>query len=131
MQKISNLIKNNWKILTGLILFIAALFWKFGYENGPKAIFAISFFYILAVYTLMVLPFAIGSVGFRKLKSHLTIAVIVPLIIATFYQLLFNENILRMFYHGDFNRKYIFGLMQAAIIIPAVSFIIGLMLRKR
>ena len=130
MHKILNLIKSNWKILVGLILFIAAALWKYGYENAPKAVFAIAFFYILAVYTLMVIPFAIGSVGFRKLKSYLMIAMLVPIIIAFFYQILFKENILRIWYQGAFNREYIFGLMQVAIIIPAVSFIIGLMLRK-
>jgi hypothetical protein len=131
MLKILNLIKSNWKILIGLMLFIAVVLWKYGYENAPRAVFAIAFFYILAVYTLMVIPFAIGSIGFRKLKSHLMIAALLPIIIAIFYQLLFNDNILRIWYQGAFNREYIFGLMQAAIIIPAVSFIIGLMLRKR
>ena len=131
MLKILNLIKSNWKIFIGLMLFIAVVLWKYGYENAPRAVFAIAFFYILAVYTLMVIPFAIGSISFRKLKSHLMIAALLPIIIAIFYQLLFNDNILRIWYQGAFNREYIFGLMQAAIIIPAVSFIIGLMLRKR
>ena len=130
MKKLSNVFRKNWKSLVWLPLFIAACYWKYGLQAAPRAILAISFFYILAVYTLMVIPFTAGCAGLKNTKSYFVYALIMPLVIAATYQIIYNESILRMFYQGQFDKQYILGLMLALVILPAASFFIGLLLRK-
>jgi hypothetical protein len=123
--------KYNWRILLGALLFSAALYWKYGPWAAPRAFLGISYRYILSVYTLMVVPFAVGCFGFRKMRNYVAAAVAVPLSIAIIYQLVYGENILRLWYQGEFDRHYILGLAKALVVLPALFFVLGLLLRKR
>ncbi|MEK6742475.1 MAG: hypothetical protein AABZ15_02645 [Nitrospirota bacterium] len=125
MQKIRNIIKDNWKVLLWLSLFIAVVFWKYGRESAPRALFAISFFYSLSMLTFMIIPLAVGYLGIKKVKGYLIMAIVLPLSIATIFQIVYNQNILRLWYSGEFNRQYILGL----VLLPGIFFIVGVLLR--
>lgn len=100
-------------------------------ESAPAAILAVLFKYTLFLYTLMFMPFMTGFNGLSKaMKSAWLKALITPILLAILYQLMFQENILRVWYQGEFDREYIFGLLKGFSIIPALCFFLGLALRQ-
>jgi hypothetical protein len=125
MQKIRNIVKDNGKVILWLSLFVTAAFWKYGRESAPRVLFAVSFFYILLVYTFMIIPLAAGLLGIKKVKGYLIMAIVLPLLIAAIYQIVYDQNILRIWYGGEFNRQYILGL----VLLPGLLFVAGLLLR--
>ncbi len=75
--------------------------------------------------TFMIIPLAVGYLGIKKVKGYLIMAIVLPLSIATIFQIVYNQNILRLWYSGEFNRQYILGL----VLLPGIFFIVGVLLR--
>jgi hypothetical protein len=125
MQNIRDIFKNNRKVVIWLSLFIAAILWAYGRETAPRALLAISFFYVISVYSFMVIPLAVGYLGIKKMKRYLMMAIILPLSIAAIYQIVYGQGILRIWYSGDFSRQYFLNIA----LLPGFFFIAGLLLR--
>jgi uncharacterized membrane protein len=121
--------KDNRELLFWLFLFIAAMVWRFGC-HAPQALLAVLFKYVLFVIALMFIPFMTGIAGFAKTKSAWKVTLVSLALMAVVYEISFHENILRVWYQGEFDQQYISGLLQAIIVVPGVFFFVGFFLRR-
>ena len=129
LERLKDRIRENRVRLFWLSLLITALVIFYGVK-APAVILAVLFRYSLIIFLLMLMPFVTGLAGWtRALRSAWLKALLLPVLLAGVYQLLYHESIWRLWYQGAFDQDYLSGLVQASLIVPCVSFLLGLGLR--
>ena len=129
LERLKDRIRENRVPLFWLSLLIAALVIFYGVK-APAVILAVLFRYSLIIFLLMLMPFVTGLAGWtRAIRFAWLKALLLPVLLAVVYQLLYNENIWRLWYQGAFDQYYLSGLVKASLIVPGVSFLVGLGLR--
>jgi len=128
-ERLKDWLRENRVPLFWFFLFIAALVIFYG-ARAPAVILAVLFRYFLILFLLLFMPFVTGLAGWsRPVRSAWVKALILPVLLALVYQLLYHESIWRLWYQGAFDRDYLSGLAEASLIFPGVSFLIGLGVR--
>ncbi len=129
LERLKDRIRENRVPLFWLSLLIAALAIFYG-AKAPAVILAVLFRYSLIIFLFMLMPFVTGLAGWtRAVRSAWLKALLLPVLLAVVYQLLYHESIWRLWYQGAFDRYYLSGLVKASLIVPGVSFLVGLGLR--
>ena len=122
-------IKDNGYILFLLLVFVILAIVKYG-RAAPALLLAVFFKFTLFLVTLMFMPFITGLAGFTKsVRKAWLVALVLPLVLAVLFQILYHENILRLWYQGAFDRKYLSGLLEAAVVVPGICFLAGFIVR--
>lgn len=122
-------VRDNGYILFLLLLFVIFSMVKYG-RVAPAFLLAVFFKYIVFLVTLMFMPFITGLAGFTKsVRKGWLAALVMPLLLAVLFQVLYHENILRLWYQGEFDRKYLSGLLEAATVVPGLCFVAGFIAR--
>jgi len=128
LERLKDRIRENGVSLFWLSLLLAALVIFYG-ARAPAVIIAVLFRYSLIIFLLMLMPFVTGLAGWsRAVRSAWLKALLLPVLLAVVYQLLYHESIWRLWYQGAFDQDYLSGLVKA-LIVPGISFLLGLGLR--
>jgi hypothetical protein len=128
-EKLADTIKDWRAPLTWLVLFIVIVV-IVDHRHAPMIILFKLFRYLLLVFLLMFLPFVSGLAGFtRPIRTAWLVNVVVLLMLAGIYYAIYRQSIWRIWYQGPFDRRYLMGLLEAATIVPGISFIVGFVVR--
>jgi hypothetical protein len=129
IERLEDRIRENRVPLFWLSLLIAALVTFYG-TKAPAVILAVLSRYSLVIFPLMLMPFVTGLAGWTSAtRSAWLKALLLPVLLGVVYQLLYHESIWRLWYQGAFDQDYLSGLVKASLIVPCVSFLLGLGLR--
>src|SRR5574340_854587 len=97
-ERLKDRLRENRVPLFWLFLFVAALVIFYG-AKAPAIILAVLFRYFLMLFLLMLMPFVTGLAGWsRPVRSAWVWALILPVLPALVYQLLYRESIWRLWY---------------------------------
>lgn len=128
-DRLSAIVEEWWQVFFWLFVFIVVAAVGYGHD-APLLILYRLFRFTAFIFLLMFMPCVTGLVGFTKaVRRGWQVALAIPLALAGIYYLIYHESIWKLWYQGEFTREYVMGLAEAAVIVPGLSFLAGLVFR--